>query len=99
MADDDGPLSIDVGSRQRKPQMGKGLLSQARDVATGAEEKQITKKLAKKKPSESETEHPTYKRGGWVRKTGLAKVHAGERVLTRSQAKRYKRYGGKRSSK
>ena len=37
-----------------------------------------------------------YKRGGKVRKTGLAKVHKGERVLTTAQAKRYKH---KRSAK
>jgi len=35
-----------------------------------------------------------YKRGGKVKRTGLAKVHKGERVLTRAQAKRYKRRGG-----
>jgi hypothetical protein len=38
----------------------------------------------------------SYKRGGKVRKTGLAKVHKGERVLTKAQAKRYKH---KRSAK
>ena len=40
-----------------------------------------------------------YKRGGKVPRTGLAKVHKGERVLTAKQAKRYakqsKRYKGK----
>ena len=38
----------------------------------------------------------SYKRGGKVRKTGLAKVHKGERVLAKAQAKRYKH---KRSAK
>jgi hypothetical protein len=39
----------------------------------------------------------SYKRGGKVKRTGLARVHKGERVLTRAQAKRYKRRGsGKR---
>ncbi len=31
---------------------------------------------------------PEYKRGGMVKRTGLAKVHRGERVLTKSQVKR-----------
>lgn len=34
---------------------------------------------------------PEYKRGGMVKKTGLAKVHKGERVLTKAQAKRMKK--------
>jgi len=32
-----------------------------------------------------------YKRGGRVKKTGFAKVHKGERVLTKKQAKRLKK--------
>lgn len=32
---------------------------------------------------------PSYKRGGKVRKTGIAKVHKGERVLTKKQQKKY----------
>jgi hypothetical protein len=31
----------------------------------------------------------TYKKGGKVKKTGLAKVHKGERVLTKKQNKKY----------
>ncbi len=31
---------------------------------------------------------PSYKRGGKVKKTGLAKVHRGERILTKSQQKK-----------
>jgi hypothetical protein len=31
----------------------------------------------------------SYKRGGRVRKTGKAKLHKGEKVLTRRQARRY----------
>lgn len=33
----------------------------------------------------------SYKKGGKVRKTGLALVHKGERVLTVKQAKKYKK--------
>ncbi len=36
----------------------------------------------------------SYKRGGKVRKTGVAKVHKGEIVLTRSQAKTFSRKKG-----
>lgn len=40
---------------------------------------------------------PSYKKGGRVRKTGLAKLHRGERVLNKRQEKRYeKSAGGKR---
>lgn len=39
----------------------------------------------------------SYKKGGRVKRTGLAKVHKGERVLTRKQARKYsKKRGGKR---
>jgi len=40
----------------------------------------------------------SYKRGGKVRKTGIAKVHKGERVLTKRQAKKFGkgRRGGSR---
>jgi hypothetical protein len=31
----------------------------------------------------------SFKKGGKVKKTGLAKLHEGERVLTRKQAKKY----------
>jgi hypothetical protein len=34
---------------------------------------------------------PSYKKGGKVRKTGLARLHKGERVLTKKQAKHYKK--------
>jgi hypothetical protein len=37
----------------------------------------------------------SYKRGGKIRKTGMAKVHRGERVLSKRQAKRYARAKGR----
>jgi hypothetical protein len=37
---------------------------------------------------------PSYKKGGKVRKTGLARLHKGERVLNKSQAKRYSKTRG-----
>ena len=44
----------------------------------------------------SEVTGESFKRGGKVKRTGLAKVHAGEQVLTSKQAKRYKARGKKR---
>jgi len=38
----------------------------------------------------------SYKRGGKVKRTGMARVHKGERVLTKRQAKRYWRSSAKR---
>ena len=37
---------------------------------------------------------PSYKKGGKVRKTGLARLHKGERVLNKRQAKRYSKKRG-----
>lgn len=37
------------------------------------------------------TLHPGYRKGGPVKKTGLAMVHKGERVLNKKQAKRYRK--------
>jgi len=41
---------------------------------------------------------PEYRRGGKVKRTGIAKVHKGERVLTARQARKYRktRRGGRR---
>ena len=40
--------------------------------------------------SSGSAEPSEYKHGGMVRKTGMARVHKGERVLTRKQARRYR---------
>jgi hypothetical protein len=37
-----------------------------------------------------------FKRGGVVKRTGMAKVHRGERVLTKRQAKRYRKSVGRK---
>jgi len=39
----------------------------------------------------------SYKKGGKVRKTGKYKLHAGERVLTKRQARKYR--GGRRGKR
>ena len=42
---------------------------------------------------------PQFKRGGKVRKTGLARLHKGERGLTKKQASRYRTRSRKGRSK
>lgn len=44
---------------------------------------------AKKKKDKPLSNYPGFKRGGKVKKTGLAKVHKGEVVLTAHEAKTY----------
>ena len=64
----------------------------------------IRSKLGRRKPSTSDDSDSnlatprTLRRGGKVRKTGMALVHKGERMLTKKQAKRYgrNRRGGRR---
>ena len=64
----------------------------------------IRSKLGRKKSSTSDDSDSnlatprTLRRGGKVRKTGMALVHKGERMLTKKQAKRYgrNRRGGRR---
>jgi hypothetical protein len=63
-------------------------------------------KKKKKSPPSTPGQPQEFKRGGKVRKTGKAKVHKGERVLTAKQTKRYdaekvghKRRGRRRASK
>jgi hypothetical protein len=56
----------------------------------------VLKKRRQNKQSQSQSQSsadvdaPSYARGGRVRKTGLARLHKGERVLTRKQARRYR---------
>lgn len=50
---------------------------------------------SKTKPYDPMAEPDSYKRGGIVKKTGMAKVHKGERMLTKSQNKRYSKKSGK----
>jgi hypothetical protein len=56
--------------------------------------KKLFDRFKKKKPTAGnanpDVPAPEYKRGGKVRKTGLAKLHKGERVLTKRQAKSYR---------
>jgi hypothetical protein len=45
--------------------------------------------------SDSHADIPEFKHGGKVRKTGLAKVHKGEEVLTAKQARKRRKGRGK----
>ena len=49
--------------------------------------------------SSTAADPPTLKRGGKVRKTGMALVHKGERMLTKGQQKRMKMRGKRRGGK
>jgi len=79
-----------------------GMPSGSSSKSSGKDWKRKQKMSNSKAPAESGTrssgadEMGSYKRGGKVRKTGRAKVHKGERVLTAKQAKRYEKRGRKR---
>lgn len=49
------------------------------------------KKMDMKKMDMKKMDIPNYAKGGMVEKTGLAKVHKGEMVLTKAQAKSLKK--------
>ena len=52
---------------------------------------QMDKSPVSSSDSSSSAEPSEYKRGGMVRKTGMALVHKGERVLTRKQQRSRRR--------
>jgi len=54
------------------------------------------KKDEPQKVNEFEAKPVSYKRGGKVKRSGKAKVHRGERVLTRKQTKEYERKRGRK---
>lgn len=68
----------------------------------GKSEEQQVKELPKRPaitrlPPEAPAAYPTsYKKGGKVKKTGLALVHKGERVLTKKQASKSGKKIGKK---
>lgn len=73
-----------------------GLLSGG--VSQAGKNKDKDKKKKKKKAAPTTDSNIDYsglsfKRGGKVKRTGFAKVHRGERVLTKKQQKRYGRKG------
>lgn len=45
--------------------------------------------LQKEEDDKAKANPPQYRKGGLVKKSGMAKVHRGERVLTKSQNRKY----------
>lgn len=78
---------IIMAIKQRAAQK-RGKVAAAKERAGGGDTPKIPGTITDSMDTDS------YRRGGKVKRTGLAKVHKGERVLTRAQAKRYKRRGG-----
>ncbi len=104
MPDDLMVLTRDQGVRKENPLMtvGRGYYPRALKVRTPAIRKEADQVLAASQPSKTPNSKGVtvtmkdgtikqYKRGGNVSKTGLAKLHRGERVLTKRQAKRITR--------
>lgn len=71
-----------------------GIATKAYLISRGGNVPNLQKKypITPGKPNRS---YPAFKKGGMVKKTELAKVHKGERVLTVNQAKRYSRMKSK----
>jgi hypothetical protein len=57
---------------------------------------QESRKIGYEKDESGKRLAGSYKRGGMVKRTGMAKVHRGERVLTKGQAKRFHKRGGRK---
>lgn len=58
-------------------------------------QKTINSVAQKPQPAPSQQAKPnSYKKGGKVKKGGMAKVHKGERVLTTKQSKQFEKKGG-----
>ena len=72
------------------------------DQGSGAKQKREDKKNKGKsnlihQPTPASVANPSaFKKGGKVKKTGVAKVHRGERVLTAKEAKKYAKNKGTR---
>ncbi len=93
-------LTRDRGVRKENPLMtvGRGYYPKTLGVRTPAVRKEADAVLAANSPSKTPTSKgitvkmkdgtiKQYARGGMVKRTGFARVHRGERVLTKSQVK------------
>lgn len=70
-----------------------GILTNLTGGGLGAQIAKQVKK-ARSKKIEDGSKH-SYAKGGKVRKTGLARLHKGEMVLTKAQAKSHRKCAGK----
>ena len=66
------------------------------DAGLGKKKAPKKKDPIKKDPMPGAAEPRTFKKGGKVKRTGVAKVHKGERVLTKGQAKQYAKKSGRK---
>lgn len=91
-----GPLSKDIIDRRngQKPTLGEKVRDVAVKVRTDWNDMK-QEEANKSNPSGQITDMkqiganiPSYKKGGKVRRTGLARVHKGERVIPKSKVKR-----------
>ena len=66
-----------------------GNVDEATKMKKGGKSGMLRKKKKKTATDSSSDDYdiPSFKRGGKVKRTGLARVHKGERVLTKRQAK------------
>jgi hypothetical protein len=78
--------------RSKEGEASQSTMKQGYDRWVKGTSKDIADTMAAK--ANEDVKHPSYKKGGMVRKTGLAKLHKGEKVLTRKQAGKHR--GGKR---
>ena len=70
----------------------KGNVAGASQMRKAGQKGVLRKKKKKGQQGSGETDYEgtmEFKRGGKVKRTGMAKVHKGERVLTKKQQKRY----------
>jgi len=80
----------DIAKRTRKNLSETSVPFGSGDEGTNAFTSHVRQRMRKQG---EEAAAKGYKRGGRVRRTGIAKVHKGERVLTVKQAKRYRGKG------
>ena len=93
MADDDGPSWGDhVSETKRETKQGKSDRAKSTAGAIGSSLSSMGQDESDRASAISQNIRPvSYKRGGTVRKTGLARVHKGEVVIPRNKVKRVKR--------
>jgi hypothetical protein len=77
-----------------------GAYAALANVANSKGVKALSKIPANKASDEASSSHEggavaSYKKGGKVKRTGLARLHKGEQVLKKSTAKKYRKRRGK----
>lgn len=90
MANDRFNLGSQLKSLAQLPAaVGKAWLAKQNSNYTQYADNKAQKVLANRaNPNYGKAQPSSYKKGGKVKKTGMAKVHKGERVLTKAQTKK-----------